>query len=179
VIQLGEFLYRCARVRSTREAEGEQLVDRPYPSAGARHELELYLVARHIAGLAPGIYRYDGWAHRLEAAGEPGPHLGRLIADARAAAGLTAPPQLLLVVAARFGRTMGKYRDIGYALVLKNVGVLMQTMYLVAMGLAPCAIGSGDSAGFAAATGLDPLAEGPVGEFILGSRASGPTRETT
>jgi SagB-type dehydrogenase family enzyme len=178
VIQLGEFLYRCARVRSTRDAEGDRLVDRPYPSAGARHELELYLVVRRVDGLAPGIYRYDGWAHRLEVAGRPGPHLGRLIADARAAAGMTAAPQLLLVAAARFGRTMGKYRDIGYALVLKNVGVLMQTMYLVAtaMGLAPCAIGSGDSAAFAAATGLDPLAEGPVGEFILGSRASGTTR---
>jgi hypothetical protein len=45
-------------------------------------------------------------------------------------------------------------------------------MYCVAtaMGLAPCALGAGDPAVFAEATGLDPLVEGTVGEFILGSR---------
>jgi SagB-type dehydrogenase family enzyme len=59
-----------------------------------------------------------------------------------------------------------------YALVLKHVGVLCQTMYLVAtaMGLAPCALGTGDSDLFAYATGLDYVAESSVGEFALGSR---------
>jgi hypothetical protein len=49
-------------------------------------------------------------------------------------------------------------------------------MYCVAtaMGLAPCALGAGDPAAFAAATGLDPLGEGTVGEFILGSRPAVP-----
>jgi SagB-type dehydrogenase family enzyme len=63
----------------------------------------------------------------------------------------------------------------GYALVLKDLGALMQTMYLVAtaMGLAPCAIGSGDAAVFARATGLDPLAESSVGEFALSTRGEG------
>jgi hypothetical protein len=44
-------------------------------------------------------------------------------------------------------------------------------MYLVAtaMGLAPCALGGGDSDLFAQASGLDYLAESAVGEFILGS----------
>jgi len=59
-----------------------------------------------------------------------------------------------------------------YALVLKDVGVLLQTFYLVAtaMGLAPCALGGGDSDLFARASGLDWLVEGAVGEFVLGSR---------
>ena len=57
-----------------------------------------------------------------------------------------------------------------YSVILKNVGALYQTMYLVAtaMGLAPCGLGGGHSDLFAAAAGLDYLAETSVGEFILG-----------
>jgi thiazoline dehydrogenase / protease len=41
------------------------------------------------------------------------------------------------------------------------------------MGLAPCALGSGDSSTFARATGLDPIVESSVGEFMLGSLPGG------
>jgi SagB-type dehydrogenase family enzyme len=70
----------------------------------------------------------------------------QLVDRAAAAAGDNRPPQVLLVIAARFGRTMWKYQSMAYALILKDLGALMQTMYLVAtaMGLAPCALGAGD-----------------------------------
>jgi hypothetical protein len=44
-------------------------------------------------------------------------------------------------------------------------------MYLVAtaMGLAPCALGGGNSDVFAEAAGTDYYAESSVGEFVLGS----------
>ncbi|MEU5367228.1 hypothetical protein ABZ354_27800 [Streptomyces sp. NPDC005925] len=44
-------------------------------------------------------------------------------------------------------------------------------MYSVAtaMGLAPCALGSGDIDLFARATGCDPVEESSVGEFSLGT----------
>jgi SagB-type dehydrogenase family enzyme len=69
-------------------------------------------------------------------------------------------------------RVAWKYAGFVYALVLKDVGVLYQTMYLAAaaMGLAPCALGVGDSDLFARAAGTDPYAEPSVGEFLLGSR---------
>ena len=59
-----------------------------------------------------------------------------------------------------------------YNVMLKNVGVLYQTMYLVAtaMDLAPCALGGGDSDLFTRAAGLDYYAETSVGEFLLGSK---------
>jgi SagB-type dehydrogenase family enzyme len=89
---------------------------------------------------------------------------------------MKADPQVLLVVAARFGRLMWKYETMAYALLLKDVGVLYQTVYLVgtAMGLAVCALGGGDAGDFAAASGLDYLAEGSVGEILLGSRPAAP-----
>jgi len=82
------------------------------------------------------------------------------------------------VLTSRFQRLSWKYRGIAYAVTLKNVGVLYQTMYLVAtaMGLAPCALGGGDAEGFALAAGTDPLVESSVGEFLLGSRGSAPAR---
>jgi SagB-type dehydrogenase family enzyme len=67
---------------------------------------------------------------------------------------------------------MWKYEGLSYSMVLKNSGLLTGLMYLVAtaMGLAPCALGAGDSAGFAALSGLDPLVEPSVADFVLGSR---------
>ena len=67
----------------------------------------------------------------------------------------------------------------GYALILKDVGVLYQTMYLVAeaMGLGACALGGGEADLFAAAAGVDDYAESSVGEFLIGSRAEGSDRK--
>lgn len=187
--ELGEFLFRCARNRGTVSVHGLEIASRPYPSGGALYELELYPVVWRVTGLSPGMYHYDGFGHRLQKVrGDTAP-VRRLLASAMAATGAQSPeaatggdepalPQVLLVVAARFGRVMWKYEAMGYALILKNVGALYQTMYLVAtaMGLAPVALGVGDPDAFAEATGLDPLSQGSVGEFLIGSRPVGDRR---
>jgi SagB-type dehydrogenase family enzyme len=170
--QLGEFLYRTARTRGTAHDGSEELCDRPYPSGGGLHELELYPVVTHVAGIEPGMYHYDGHGHRLElVTGADPAAVRRLVHIAGRMALMEAPPQVLVVVSARFGRLMWKYQAMGYALILKHVGVLYQTMYGVAtaMGLAACGLGAGDVDEFAAVTGLDPRAESSVGEFLLGS----------
>jgi SagB-type dehydrogenase family enzyme len=80
-----------------------------------------------------------------------------------------------MFMASRFQRLGWKYNAIAYAATLKNVGVLYQTMYLVAtaMDLAPCGLGSGNSDLLAEAAGLDDLNESSVGELMLGSRRAG------
>jgi len=79
-------------------------------------------------------------------------------------------PQILITIAARFDRISWKYSSIAYALILKDVGVLIQTFYLMAtdMGLGGCAIGSIDIDLFARMTGIEFHVEGPVGQFALG-----------
>src|SRR5262249_23157518 len=79
-------------------------------------------------------------------------------------------PQVLVIIAARFPRVSWKYSSISYAIILKDVGALLQTMYLVAtsMNLAACAIGGGDSDLFARVAGTEYYVEGSVGELILG-----------
>jgi SagB-type dehydrogenase family enzyme len=172
VAQLGEFLYRSARVIRT-GTDGKQEVSlRPAPSGGALHSLEIYPVVTNVAGLAAGMYHYDPFDHLLEPVPAEQSAVAHMLSQAGASVGTAVPPQVLLVLACRFGRVMWKYQGMGYALVLKEVGVLVQTMYLVAtaMGLAPCALGVADSDVFAQATGLDRLTESSVGEFVLGSR---------
>lgn len=174
IAQLGEFLYRTARSRGIVHDGTEELSNRPYPAGGSLHELELYPVVTNVDGLAPGLYHYDGHEHRLETVAADSPAVRKLATTAARMSLMDSSPQVVIVVAARFGRLMWKYQTIGYALVLKHTGVLYQTMYSVAtaMGLGPCGLGGGDVYEFAEASGLDLLEESSVGEFVLGSIGS-------
>jgi SagB-type dehydrogenase family enzyme len=173
--QLAELLYRTARTRRTLPAgEGEELLSRPYPSSGGIYELELYPVVRNVDGLEPGMYHYDSFDHRLRpVAAADSKAVSQLMKPAAATLTGGAEPQVLVVMAARCGRIMWTYEQISYAAILKNAGVLMQTIYLVAtaMGLGACAQGFGDTAAFVAATGVDELQECSVGSIVIGSPA--------
>lgn len=174
--QLGELLFRTCRVTQVvKDASGGEFALRPYPAGGGLYELELYPVVRLCTGVEGGLYRYDPVGHALISVSELGPPAQGLLDQARAAAEMGQVPQVLLVIAARFPRVNWKYEGVAYALTLKHVGVLYQTLYLVAtaMGVAPCALGGGDSDLFARAAGLDYAAETSVGEFIVGSRPAG------
>lgn len=174
--QLSELLYRTARTRGTRsESDGEELVSRPYPSGGSVYELELYPVARHVSGLAPGMYHYDSFEHVLRpvAAADSTP-VKQLLKSTSATLEGGAEPQVLLVMAARAGRVMWTYEQVAYSAILKHVGVLMQTIYLAAtaMGLGACAQGFGDTAAFTAAAAVPELQECSVGSMVLGTPAA-------
>ena len=178
--QLGEFLFRVARVTAYHEREvltphgpvRQDFAARPYPAGGGLYELELYAAIHACNHLAPGLYHYDPAGHQLIQLPGRASEVAGLIRDAAESVGTPADTiQVLLIVAARFSRVAWKYESIAYALTLKHVGVLYQTMYLAAtaMGLAPCAVGGGDSDLFARAAGIDYYAETSVGEFLLGN----------
>jgi SagB-type dehydrogenase family enzyme len=175
VEQLSELLYRTARSRRTQPqptADSEELVSRPYPSGGGAYELELYPVVGNVAGLKPGMYHYDSFDHLLRpVAAADSRAVSKLLKPASATLTGGAEPQVLIVMAARSGRIMWTYEQISYATILKDVGVLMQTIYLAAtaMGLGACAQGFGDTTAFVAATGVDELQECNVGSIIVGS----------
>jgi SagB-type dehydrogenase family enzyme len=168
--QLGEFLYRCARVKRILKTDRGEILSRPYPSGGALYELELYLAVNNCQGIASGLYHYDPLAHQLGRISDRTATVEALLNDARRSMGQEGMPQVLIVIAARFQRLAWKYESMAYAVMLKHVGVLYQTMYLVAtaMKLAPCGLGGGNSDLFTQATGCDYYAETSVGEFALG-----------
>jgi SagB-type dehydrogenase family enzyme len=176
--QVGEFLYRTARVRSVLPAEPGagrpyDATNRTYPSGGATYDLELYLTFRRCAGISPGVYHYEPAEHALSLVCSRPALVSAMLENARSASGQEEPPPVLITFSTRFSRLSWKYRSISYATTLKNVGVLYEAMYLAAtaMGLAPCALGGGDSALFSRVTGLHPLIESSVGEFMLGMRS--------
>ncbi len=180
--ELARFLDSAARVQSEFKAPldhgggGPELsyTVRPYPSGGASYELELYLTVDTCEGLPRGFYHYDAGAHALVPIETRGHQLDALLKSAEFAMGVNAVPQILITVAARFGRVSWKYSSIAYALILKDVGALMQTFYVMAtdMGLGGCAIGTSNIEQFAKMTGLDFHVEGPVGQFALGRGAN-------
>lgn len=173
--ELGEFLYRVGRVRAikavtTDDPRQYETTDRTYPSGGATYDLEIYLTAWNCAGLSRAMYHYDPVEHALSLVTAQSSVSWRLVRDSYDASGRKGVPHVVITLASRFSRLSWKYRGIAYSTTLKNVGVLYEAMYLVAtaMGLAPCALGGGNSALFSEATGLDPLVESSVGEFMLG-----------
>jgi len=177
--ELAHFLDGAARVlaqaRPAPEFDDGGHAVRPYPSAGASYELELYLTINACEGLTRGFYHYDAGAHALAPIAVAAGELEAQLAGAAHAMGADTPPQVLITIAARFGRVSWKYRSIAYSLVLKDVGVLMQTLYLMAteMELGGCAIGIVDIDRFAKMTGIAFHVEGPVGQFALGRGAGG------
>ena len=97
---------------------------RPYPAAGAGYELELYLAVDNCEGLARGFYHYDAGGHALVPidVAHAGPR--RAVDGSPFAMDAPAAPQIVITIAARFGRVSWKYSSLAYALILKDVGVL-------------------------------------------------------
>jgi SagB-type dehydrogenase family enzyme len=199
--ELGDLLYRTARVRSLitpapagepgesqpgepspppprsaaesaaeRQDFDKRLSDRPYPGGGACYELELYVTVAHCHEIPAAIYHYDPVGHQLELVNADLKMAGELLANAMQAGGMDAPPSVLITMTARFQRLSWKYEAMGYALALMDVGVLIQSLYLVctAMDLAPCALGSVRIDIAARALGTDWRVEPAVGQFMLG-----------
>ena len=175
--QIGEFLYRAARVRRVQPADPDrglmyEASSRPYPGGGACHGLEIYLTVAKCQGLNPGLYHYDPLGHRLTKLCSENRYTGLILKQAESSAAKQCQPQVVVNITARFARLSWKYNSIAYSMVLKDVGVLYQTMYLVAtaMDMAPCALGAGHADWLCRAAELDYLEEAPVGEFLLGSK---------
>jgi SagB-type dehydrogenase family enzyme len=181
--ELARFLDAAARVSSRWQSQGDfgpavTYAARPYPSAGASYELELYLAVAACKGLARGFYHYDAGRHALVPIRARPQDVETLLNSAAAAMDAPGVPQIVITIAARFGRVSWKYSSLAYALILKDAGVLTQTLYLIAtdMGHGGCAIGTVSVELFARMTGIEFHVEGPVGQFALGRPAPGQRR---
>jgi SagB-type dehydrogenase family enzyme len=166
-----DLLWHSARNR-IQEGHGS----RPYPSGGAAYSLELYPVLGDdaVETLASGVYRYLPDAHALELVSPFSADFHPFLVAAGRAAN-AAPPPVAIVITSRYARQSEEYGRLAYSLVLKEVGGLFQTLYLVAesLGLAACALGGGTPAGLLAdLCGTTELEEPVVGEFAIGG---GPT----
>lgn len=133
------------------------------PSGGALHPIEAYVLARRVAGVAPGLYHYDAVGHRLQCfrRGATSAEIQRLLAGQTWFRGAG----FVVFLAANFSRTQWKYNYArAYRAILIEAGHLCQTFCLTAtwLGLAPfCTIAFADSQ-VEAALGLDGITESVV-----------------
>ncbi len=173
--QIGELLFRAARIRSVSPASAGAditypISDRPYLSIFGLHELELYVCLNRCSGLPRGIYHYDPKDHVLTLINDSQSELDELLDNASVASRTTQRPPVMITITARVVRSSWMYGGLAYSLTLTHVGALQQTLCLVAtaMGLSGCvpAIDPGDVTD--AALRLDWPAEIGVGEFIAG-----------
>ncbi|MFD4431137.1 SagB family peptide dehydrogenase [Nocardia sp. NPDC058497] len=169
--QISELLFRSVRARSEYLLDDTECLSVPYPSGGAVYELETYLVVRTADGLEPGFYHYERHDHQLRRLPGSTAQADQILRTAAAAGAVRRPPQAVIVITARFGRLLRTYEGVPYALILKHVGALYQTLYLAATaaGIGICGLGAGDSSTFENAVGLDFTSEGSVGELMIGS----------
>jgi SagB-type dehydrogenase family enzyme len=167
-----DLLWLSARNRDDGRHRGH--ASRPYPSGGAAYSLELYPVLGEdaVETLTAGVYRYLPDAHALEVVSPFSADFRPFLLAAGRAANTT-PPPVAIVITSRYARQSEEYSRLAYSLVLKEVGGLFQTLYLVAesLGLAACALGGGTPPGLLAELcGTTELEEPVVGEFAVGTR---------
>lgn len=173
--ELGEFLWRVAGVREVNYKAGvdgsvRTTTRRSYPSSGACYALEVYVLIAHCVGIRPGMYWYNSMDHVLCRVSHMGCPEREMANDAARRMGIDTEVPLLILLAAKFERIMRRYHGIAYSLLLKDVGCLMQAMYLsaAAMDLSACAIGTGNSRLFSLVIGAEECVLTTVGEFALG-----------
>ena len=117
------------------------------PSGGSLHPIELYVLARNVEGVKPGLYHYAADRHRLELlrAGATRAQIVRYLPTQTFYGGAAA----LFLMTAVFARTRWKYEfPRAYRVILAEAGHLCQTFCLTAtwLGLAPfCTMALADS----------------------------------
>ena len=182
--QVAALLYRVARVTRRMSHRPhvpqelripQELLQRPYPSGGAIHELEFYLAVRVCQGLAAGFYHYRGDAHAMTRlpGGNAEQAASAMTSQCAQAWGMNdKPPQCVVAVTSRLPRLAWKYTAIAYRVSLLNAGCALQSLYLVAtdIGLNGSAAGTGRPGLFAQATGVSSWEETSIVEFGFGSR---------
>lgn len=169
---LGTVLYGALGILDRLEFGSLEFLERPLPSAGALYPLELYLLARAVEGLEPGVYHYAAVTHGLEQVRLvplPEAYLGYLFMGqhyvGRAAA--------MLVLTAVVHRSLRKYGDRGYRYLLLEAGHLAQNVNLVASA---CGLGTLNLGGFfdqelAQLLGIPPATEIPLYAIAVGPPA--------
>lgn len=175
--QLSALLKRVFGVQGTEElAHGAVALKKNHPSGGGLHPVEAYLVVQRVEGLVPGLYHYNVEAHALDLLRElPSEEAHAFAMTAVAGQEYFADAPVMLVMAARFARSMWKYRNHPkiYRAILLEMGHISQNLYLTAteMNLGAFITAAINEVEIEQAFGLEPIIEGPLCVCGFGARA--------
>ncbi len=146
--ELGDLLYLSAGV--TERRGGKAL--RAAPSSGALFSGELYVLARSVQGLAPGVYHYDADRHSLAA-------LGPLPGASGVPSSDNADATVVLTSIVR--RTAYKYKNRAYRYMTADAGHLLENLRVASQstGLQPTLARRFDEQLVSRALGVDGVEE--------------------
>lgn len=158
VAALSSLLWHTAGISLMRGA----IAFRCAPSSGALFATELYLVAREVDGLAPGVWHYAPREQALQRVADVVPDLG-----------LRSDVQLVVIATAMFRRSGHKYRDRTYRYVLADLGHALENLCAAgdAMRLPVQLLAAFDESRAARAIGVDEADEGVLAIAVLGAGA--------
>jgi putative peptide maturation dehydrogenase len=141
------------------------LLKKTSPSGGSLHPLEVYPLAVEVDGVEPGLYHYRPDRHALDVIERLEPASARELL-LRFTAGQTylSTAKVLLIMTARFSRSLFKYRTSAraYAVTVMDAAHVSQTLYLVCaeLGLGAFVSAAVNSANIEDSLGLESLEEG-------------------
>jgi SagB-type dehydrogenase family enzyme len=145
--ELATILGLTAGVQHWVQADGHLAPLKTFPSGGARHAIECYVVARKVQGLKAGIYHYASDRHSLERL--RGPVSMERMRAYMPTSGYFANASAMVFFTAVFERILWRYPySRAYRAALVEAGHACQTFCLTATwrGLAPyCIMGLADS----------------------------------
>lgn len=128
--EVSQLLWACAG----KTFDGLTGASRAYPSAGALHPLEIYIVVGNVTGINNGIYRY-GWKNHTLLPHKRGDFRDAL-ADAAIGQGSIAYAPICIVITAVYSRTSRRYGRRGEVrYVHMEAGHAGQNIYLQAEAL--------------------------------------------
>jgi SagB-type dehydrogenase family enzyme len=143
---------------------------RAWPSAGGLYPLDTYVIASRVEGLERALYHYNVPSIALERL--PGRDIQAILGDGFFGQDFVVDAALVIVLVATFERTIAKYGERGYRLVLLDAGHAGQNLLLTAeqLGLNSCAIGGFCDDSLSTDLGIDGVSEAVVLAVVLGKR---------
>lgn len=118
---------------------------RPVASGGARHPFETYIVANHIDGVDPGVYRYLPLSHELAPCFKD-PEFKQRLLDSVFGQRFVMESAAVFVWSCVPYRGEWRYGTAAHKVMLMDAGHICQNLYLAceAIGAGTCAIGAYD-----------------------------------
>jgi SagB-type dehydrogenase family enzyme len=144
-LTLEELSYLLWATQGVRKIPNPAITLRTVPSGGAMHPFETYLAVYNVAGLKPGLYRYQPLDHKLARLPTPEDLPGKVLKASRNKAFMANCAAAFIWGAVPY-RAEWRYTLEAARLILQDSGHLCQNLYLAceSIGCGTCAVGAYD-----------------------------------
>ncbi len=156
-LSLAEIAFLLWATQGVKEVLGDGYATmRTVPSGGARHPFETYVVASHVEGILPGVYRYLPLSHKLVFLFAP-PDMREHVMQATFGQRFVADAPVVFMWSCLPYRGEWRYTIAAHKLMLLDAGHVCQNLYLAceAIGAGTCAVGAYDQGSVDAFLKLD------------------------